>query len=128
MERGSTKHSQHLDEALARTTRDGQGRADHSRDLEPPAEEMAPPEPRPVSPAAPPGMTDEDVEGRAEFAKHVPASAFPAHRDALMAHLAGAPDEIREDVQTLPPGVEFRNVTEVWAALGHGREDDHRRF
>ncbi len=128
MERGSTKHSQHLDEALARTTRDGRGRADQSRDLEPPAEDMARPEAHPVSPAAPPGMTDRDVGGRAEFAKHVPASAFPAHRDALMVHLAGAPEEVRGAVRTLPPGVDFRNVTEVWAALGHGREDDHRRF
>lgn len=74
--------------------------------------------------AAPPGMSSNDVEGRAELAIHLDARIYPAGRDALIENLRenNAPDRLLDQVAGLPKGREFRNVQEVWEALGGGVE------
>jgi hypothetical protein len=39
-----------------------------------------------------------------------------------------APEAVVNDLHQLPAGGTFRDVNAVWQALGHGSEDDARRF
>lgn len=75
--------------------------------------------------ATPPGMSSDDVEGRSELAVHLNPSIYPARRDDLVEDLRenNAPDRLVDQVAGLPGGREFRNVQEVWEALGGGVEE-----
>jgi hypothetical protein len=74
-------------------------------------------------------MTSADVEGRAELARFVRPSAFPATAAELLrvARDEGAPDRVVGELERLRSGSNggerrFENVQDVWQALGHGVE------
>jgi hypothetical protein len=130
-ERGSDKHGARVDEQLEHEV-DGMLRgagpthAEEWRDPEPAGEDQ------PAVGVAvgrdggpPPGMSDGDVDDRAELATHLGRAAFPADAAALQAHLAAddAPDRLRDLLRDLPRGRAYRNVGEVWDALGRPKED-----
>jgi len=140
MEHGSNKHGPVRDESLAQqTSAQVQGghdtRVEEWREVEPPADGEPSATSRPDNvgdqvPAAPPGMSPDDVEGRTRLARYLGRAALPADRTALLgsAEANGAPDEVVRELRTLPEQVTFHSVSEIWAVLGHGREDDSRRF
>jgi hypothetical protein len=134
MERGSDKHSPMRDEQLKHET-EGLVRGGHGTH----AEEWKDPEPsgedQPDSDAAPDGtlhggvprgMTDEDVDGRAEVASYLGKDSYPMVREQII-NLAidrQAPTRVVDLVRGLPAGREFHNVNEVWAAVGGHVESD----
>src|SRR3954468_8660833 len=68
----------------------------------------------------PPGMTGDDVEGRAELATFIGKGGYPTGRELsinLVIH-GSAPDRVIDHVRRLPAGREFHNVNEVWTTLG----------
>ena len=77
--------------------------------------------------AAPPGMSEGEVELRAQLAAHLHRSAFPADVSGLLDQLIAdhAPDWMRLLVRRLPTGQVYGSFGEVWRALGFGHED-HR--
>ncbi|BCJ31711.1 DUF2795 domain-containing protein [Actinocatenispora sera] len=79
---------------------------------------------------SPPGMDAGDVAGRSELARYVSPSAFPGDRAALVASARdnNAPDAIVGQLDGLPEGRRYVNVSAVWEALGHGVEADDQRF
>jgi Protein of unknown function (DUF2795) len=79
------------------------------------------------SPAAPSGMTPEDVVVRSDLARHLEPSIFPARRSALLGslHRHQAPDALLDRVSGLPGGTEYRNVQAVARAMGLGVEQNH---
>jgi hypothetical protein len=128
MERGSDYHSRRLDEELKKEVKpllDGsptEPRSEEWREQEGPAEGEPTPDARIRSAAAPPPnqtLTDDDIERRAELARHLQPRVFPAERQALIrsATELSAPDEIVERLNKLPDGT-FENVEAVWEALG----------
>ena len=128
MERGSDKVSPRADEELKHQTQ-GLVRSGHTTH----AEEWKDPEPigedQPDADLAPdgtlhggtpPGMTADDVEGRAELATFLGKDAYPMVREQII-NLAidrSAPDRVIELVRGLPAGREFHNINEVWTTLG----------
>jgi hypothetical protein len=62
----------------------------------------------------------DEAEARADLARFLTPSAFPADREALLADARGnhAPEVVLERLQALPEGRTFENVQDVWAALG----------
>jgi hypothetical protein len=119
MDRGNAKHGPHLDDQL---------KGEHSKhgitelgDDEP-VVGFAPDERHAGS--APAGMTTVDVTRRAELAAGLPPGAFPADAAALrdVASAEDSLDWIREDLERLPGDRIFRNVGEVWEALGNPKE------
>lgn len=135
MERGSDKHGPLTDEALKHETeplvRTGhESHVEEWREAEPAGED------EPEADLAPdttlvggtaPGLTADDVEGRAELAGHLRGAEFPAVREQLiwLATENHAPDQIVERLKALPSGRAFENVAGVWVALGGGHEE-HR--
>lgn len=79
-------------------------------------------------PAAPSGMTPEDVIVRSDLARHLDRTVFPARRAALLGslHSHQAPDALVARVATLPPEEPFPNVQAVVRALGYGVENRRR--
>ena len=75
--------------------------------------------------SAPSGMTPRDVFLRAELARHLERSIFPARREALLDALRRhrAPDALLERAAALPPDVDYENVQAVARALGMGVEN-----
>jgi hypothetical protein len=69
-------------------------------------------------------MTAADVRQRSEIARYLRPSLFPAGSDQLAggARDAGAPDWVIGALRRLPRNVVFRNVEEVWRALGGTEE------
>ena len=133
IERGSTTHSQHVDDEMSHEVRGRvQGaespRAEDWHEPEPTGEGQ--PDPDRVSggppPGTPAGMTEADVTGRSRLASALPSAVFPADRARLMAVATegNAPDEVMDQLRSLPAHTRYQNVNEVWAALGHGIEDD----
>lgn len=134
----SDKHGPVRDDSMAAETR-GETQGGHSprveewHDPEPAGEDQpeasAMPEEQGVG-GSPPGMTSEDVAGRSELARAVPPSAFPGRRDDLVAAAAdaGAPDAVLAALRSLPASGRYHTVSEVWSDLGHGTENDERRF
>lgn len=133
MQQRGDKHGPLQDDYLKSETQ-GLERADHEtraeewRAQEAPADDQ--PEPDRVPGATytgepPPGMSAEDVEGRAEIARFLDRTAFPATRSALVDDLRehNAPQHIVDLVGELPADREFRNVQEAWSALGGGVEE-----
>src|SRR4051794_218391 len=128
MERSSDKHSPRLDDELkhelSSLTQGApvESRADESREQEGPADG----EPTPdalltgePAPAPPDALTHDEVEARAELARHLQPSVFPADRDALIesARSMGASDELADSLRRLPEGT-FDHLEAVWEALG----------
>ena len=107
--RESTKHGPRLDDALAGETR--------------PLEQGAPHESRAREDLEKEGPLDPDLESRVEarrqLSQRLRASVFPADRDRLFAEAESqaAPDELLGLIGSLPAGVEFGTVHEVWAAI-----------
>ena len=135
MERGSTKHGRQLDEALKRETdaithgRPEDSRVQDWRRAEPSGEDQ--PEVHPVldydDEPLPNGMTPSDVDARAEIAKHLRRSDFPATRDVLLqtAVEEQSPQWIVSQLSALPADESFENMQDVWTALGH-KAEGHR--
>ena len=127
MRRETTKHGPRLDDALARETRSlEQGapiepRVDESREHEGPADLDRDVDAR-TGPAG--SLGADEVEARRELSRHLRPSAFPADRDRLVAEAVAqhAPVPVVEAVRSLPTGVEYATVHEVWSAL-HGATD-----
>jgi hypothetical protein len=116
-DRGSDKHGSRIDEEMKHETRGlEQGapvepRAEESRQQEAAADGEPGPDARPL---------ESDAEARAELARHLEPSAFPTDRDGLLASASdqGAPQDVIDTLRRLPEGREYRNVEEVWEALG----------
>lgn len=134
MERGSDKHSPMRDEQLKHETEGlvRSGRSTHAeewKDPEPSGEDQPDSDAVPdgtLHGGTPNGMTDEDVEGRAEIATYLGKDSYPMVREQII-NLAidrQAPTRVVDLVRRLPSGREFHNVNEVWAAVGGHVESD----
>jgi hypothetical protein len=128
-QRGSDKHGPRQDEALSgevegpvRSSKST--RAEEWREPEPSGEDQPDVDVVPDATqtgGTPPGMDEADLEGRSELAAYLGREVYPANRQVLLgtAFRNGAPSEVLARIQTLPDDErEFRNVQEVWAALG----------
>jgi hypothetical protein len=113
----SDKHGPRLAEDLNKDTRAGH---EEFRELEPDVHRLDLIEEQD-------GVIDElEAEQRAELARYIRPSLFPARPDALIAAAeeAFAPDEVLDRLRALPDAVYF-NVQGVWAALGGDVERHH---
>jgi len=74
---------------------------------------------------APPGMTYEEVEERSRLGSYIPRTSLPGDREALVlgANSMSAPDDVIEQLASLPPDERYQTVNEIWAALGHHNEE-----
>ena len=127
MERGSDKHSPRVDEEMDRETRSLQqgapveSRVEEHREQEGPGDGQPTPDARLSGGRATAASLDlDDAETRADIARFLTPSAFPADRDALLtdAEANNAPAEVVERLQALPAGRAYENVQDIWAALG----------
>ena len=127
MERGSDRHSPRVDEELDHETRSLQqgapveSRVEEHREQEGPGEDQPTPDARLRGGRATAASLDlDDAEARAEIARFLNPSAFPADREALLASAEGnqAPAPVLERLEALPAGRAFENVQDVWRALG----------
>src|SRR5437763_6304323 len=95
MERGSDRHNPRLDEELKHDTASlvhgapVESRAEESREQEGPADGEPTPDALLTGDAAPSASADtlghDEIEARAELARHLQPSVFPADRPALLA-------------------------------------------
>ncbi len=71
-------------------------------------------------------MRPDEIEDRADLARHIEGSVFPADRHALVesARRMNAPQQIIDRLSGLPEGV-YSHTEAVWEALG-GRRDPRR--
>jgi Protein of unknown function (DUF2795) len=127
LERGSDKHSPRVDEQLEHETRSLQqgspveSRVEEHREQEGPGDDQPTPDARLAGGRATAASLDlDDAETRADIARFLDPSAFPADREALLANAEGnqAPAEVLERLQALPGGRAYENVQDVWATLG----------
>ena len=134
LERGSDKSSARLDDERKHETeglvRSGhETRAEEWKGSEPAGEDQPGVrlEPNgPSQPGTPAGMSETDVERRAELAAHLAPAVYPADRDALrsVAEEQFAPDWIVALLDSLPRNRSFDNVADVWVAAGGHVERD----
>ncbi|HEX8134970.1 MAG TPA: DUF2795 domain-containing protein [Actinomycetes bacterium] len=126
-ERGSDKHGPRLDDDLHDDTRSleqgapVEARVEEEREQEGPADDQPTPDARLSGGRATAASLDlDDAEARADLARFLNPSGFPADREALLADATGnqAPAVVLERIQALPAGRTFQNVQEVWVALG----------
>jgi hypothetical protein len=126
-ERGSDKHGPRLDDDLHDDTRSleqgapVEARVEEEREQEGPADGQPTPDARLSGGRATAASLDlDDAEARADLARFLKPSTFPADREALLADATGnhAPEVVLERLQALPAARTFQNVQEVWAALG----------
>ena len=126
-ERGSDKHGPRLDDDLHDDTRSleqgapVEARVEEEREQEGPADDQPTPEARLAGGRATAASLDlDDAEARADLARFLNPSTFPADREALLADATGnqASAQVLERIQALPAGRTFQNVQEVWVALG----------
>jgi hypothetical protein len=77
------------------------------------------------APGTPHGMTEADVELRADIAIWLEPGKLPADRDSLLgqAREAGAPDGVLDALARLPAGRQFGTAGEVVRALGIPTEE-----
>ncbi len=117
MERGSDKVPPRIDEELEQATSSLQrgspvsSRAEDFREQEGSGEDEPDTDSRlNVGPA----------EARADLARHLQPSVFPADRSRLVdsAREMHAPESLIELIEQVPEGREFSSVQEVWEALG----------
>jgi Protein of unknown function (DUF2795) len=127
LERGSDKHSPRVDEQLdhdTRSLRQGapvESRVEEHREQEGPGEDQPTPDARLTGGRATAASLDlDDAEARADIARFLTPSAFPADREALLADAEGnhAPATVVERLQALPAGRAYENVQDIWSALG----------
>ena len=129
MERGNTKHGPVLDGEMANEVRGvvqggGGGRVEEFHDPEPAGEDQ--PDFGPARDGgAPPGMTYDEVEQRSRLGRYIPRSSLPGDREELVlgAHTLNAPDDVIQQLASLPAGERYQTVNEIWAALGHHNEE-----
>lgn len=116
MDRGSSKHGARIDDQMADEVRGivqgvSGGRVEEFREAEPSGEDQ--PE---VS-----GVLEEfEDRDLSRFGRYIGLSAFPGDR-AKLRHSAenlDAPDDVLADLDSLPDDQMFRNVVEIWHALG----------
>lgn len=133
-DRRSDKHGPLLDEEMeheARSITEGapvEARADEAREKEPPDVDEPVPDERVQGDR---GMTGEgtldpdEAESRAELARWVQPSVFPADRQTLAesARDLEAPEPVLAALARLPDGVTFANIQAVWAELGGSIEE-----
>jgi Protein of unknown function (DUF2795) len=126
-ERGSDKHGPRVDEDLQEDTRSlergapVESRVEEAREQEGPADGQPVPDARLQGGRATAASLDlDDAEARADLARFLTPSAFPADREALLADAAAnqASAQVLERLQALPAGRTFENVQDVWRALG----------
>jgi hypothetical protein len=81
----------------------------------------------PSTGGTPPGMSENDVEGRAELASYLGKEVWPADAETLQAKAreSHAPDRVQARLQSLPSNRRFGTVSEVWQAL-HGGVEQQR--
>ena len=128
MERSSDKHAPRVDEELKHELRSivqgspVEARANEAREQEGPADGEPTPDAlitgdRPS--ATPDALGHDEIETRAELARHLEPSVFPADRPTLIASArrSGAPDDILASLERLPDGT-FDHMEAVWEALG----------
>jgi hypothetical protein len=132
MERGSDKHSARVDEVLehevdgmmraGRETRGQQWNTGEPSGEDQPDVDLAPGST--LSGGVPDGMTEADVEQRAEIAGYLGKEVWPAGSEALVAKASelGAPDAVLDQLRRLPTSAVFDNVQDVWNALQGGSE------
>ena len=127
MERGSDKHSPRVDEQLDHDTRSltqgapVESRVEEHREQEGPGEDQPTPDARLTGGRATAASLDlDDAETRADIARFLNPSSFPADREALLADAEAnhAPAGVTERLQALPAGRAYENVQDIWAALG----------
>jgi hypothetical protein len=127
LERGSDKHSPRVDEQLdhdTRSLRQGapvESRVEEHREQEGPGEDQPTPDARLTGRRATAASLDlDDAETRADIARFLSPSAFPADREALLADAEAnqAPAGVVERLKALPAGRDFENVQDIWSALG----------
>jgi hypothetical protein len=135
VERGSDLHSPRLDDAQKHEVEGlvRAGRSTHAeewKDPEPSGEDQPDIDRAPndtLVGGTPEGMTNADVEGRAELASHLGHTGWPMVREQIIGKLVDdqAPDALVDMVRGLPSGRTFENVNEVWETLG-GHVETHR--
>jgi hypothetical protein len=127
LERGSDKHSPRVDEQLDHDTRSltqgapVESRVEEHREQEGPGEDQPTPDARLTGGRATATSLDlDDAETRADIARFLTPSAFPADREALLADAESnqAPAGVVERLTALPAGRDFENVQDIWSALG----------
>jgi len=127
LERASDKHSPRVDDELDHETQSLQqgapveSRVEEHREQEGPADDQPTPDARLTGGRATAASLDlDDAEARADIARFLTPSAFPADREALVADAQAnqAPAEVLERLQVLPAGRPYDNVQDIWAALG----------
>ena len=134
VERASDKHSPRLDEQLKHDTQSllqgspVESRAEESREQEGPGEGDPTPDARLTGGRlvdSPNWPTDDQLEARAELARHLEPSVFPADREALQASAERqhAPGWILDSLTALPDGHSFETTEAVWEALGGSKEE-----
>lgn len=126
MERGSTKHGPVLDGEMANEVRGivhGNGTGEDQPELS--SEEEQPDVGAGRDGGAPPGMTYDEVEGRSRLGRYIPRSSLPGDREELVlgANSLNAPEDVIEQLASLPSGDRYQTVNEIWAALGHHNEE-----
>ncbi|MEU6202782.1 DUF2795 domain-containing protein [Micromonospora musae] len=134
MERGNSKHGPRIDEQMSQEVSGlvqgpgtGGSRVDESRVPEPAGEDQPEATTAPAGElrsGAPKGMSSQDVERRSRFGRFITMSALPGDRETLVANARDndAPDDIIAALQTLPDGIRYQTISEVWAALGNKNE------
>jgi hypothetical protein len=132
MERGSDKHSARMDDALEAEVRGmmtagRETRGEQWNSAEPSGEDQPDVDLVPdgtLSGGVPEGMTERDVEERAELASYLGKEVWPAGSAVLTdkAREMGAPDAVLEQLGRLPQSAVFDNVQGVWQALQGGTE------
>jgi len=135
VERGSDKHSPMRDDELKHETEGliRSGRSTHAeewKDPEPSGEDQPDADLVPdatLSGGTPPGMSADDVQGRAELASYLGKDSYPMVREQVINLLIdrNAPTRVVDLSRELPSGREFHNVNEIWAAVG-GRVETER--
>ena len=126
-ERGSDRHGPRLDEELQRETRSleqgapVEARVEEAREQEGPGDAEPTPDARLTGGRGTAASLDlDDAEARADLARFLTPSTFPADREALLADAAGnqASEVVLERLRALPAGRTYENVQDVWGALG----------
>lgn len=135
MERGSDKHGRRLDEAMERETRGlvqagRDTRGEEWKSAEPSGEDQPEVDRNPAGTlhgGLPEGLTDRDIEGRAELGALLGKGIWPAETPEIQSRVReqDGRDAVIDLVDRLPPGRVYANVAEVWEDLTGARED-HR--
>jgi hypothetical protein len=133
IERGSDKHGPMLDDAMASEV-EGLVRGGHAthaeewKEAEPSAEDQPDTDLEPdgtLTGGTPAGVDSGDIEGRSELAQYLGKEVWPARRGDLLAVARDrqATDRVLAELERLPADQQFENVSDVWQALGGGREE-----